>query len=80
MALAGPPVLAGRLETPLTPHSSLVLGDGSLGLGLLGGRASLPISLLLYPGQVIPKVPFGSRTAGRELPLLLPRWRAWKLR
>ena len=79
MALAGPPVMTGRLEAPLTPHSSLVLGDGTLGLGLVGGRASLPRSLLLYPGQVIPKVPLVSRTTGRELPLLLPRRGAWKL-
>ena len=79
MAVAGPPMVAGRLVTPLMPHSSLVLGGGSPGLGLLGGRASLPRSLLLLPGQVIPKVPFGSRATGRELPLLLPRWGAWKL-
>ena len=79
MALAGPPVVAGKLVAPLMPHSTLVLGDGSLQLGLLGGRASLPRSLLLYPGQVIPKVPLVSRTTGRELPLRLPRRGAWKL-
>ena len=79
VALAGPPVEVGKLVAPRKPHSSLVLGDDSHGLGLLGGRASLQRSLLLYPGQIIQKVPLGSRTAGRELPLLLPRWGAWKL-
>ena len=79
VALACPPVVAGKLVAPLMPHSSLVLGDGSPQLALFRGRVSLPRSLLLYPGQVIPKVPFGSRTTGRELPLLHPSWEAWKL-
>ena len=57
LALAGSPMLAGRLGASLTPHPYLILGACALGLGLGGGRASLPRSLPLYPGQVVPKVP-----------------------
>ena len=79
MALAGPPVVAGRLGAPVTPHPSLVLGAGTLGLGLGGSRASLLRSLPVSLGQVIPKVPLLSWVAGRELPLLLPSRGVWKL-
>ena len=72
-------MVAGGLVTSGTPHSFLVLSSGDLGLGLGGSRASSLRSLPVSPGQVIPNVPVLSRVAERELPLLLPSRRAWKL-
>ena len=71
MALAGPPMVTGELVTPLKPHSFLVLGDGTQGLGLEGCSTFLPRSSVLLLGQVILKVTFVARAAGRELPLLI---------
>ena len=79
LALASPPVVAGELVTPLRPQSFLVLGDGTQGLSLEGGNASLLRILPLLLGQVIPKVSFVARDTVREHSLLLSGWGAWKL-